>query len=500
VKSEMLVERVRRFALRHTLFEPGPVVVAVSGGADSLTLLHVLMALRDTFDITLHAATFDHGIRGAAGAQDVQAVREIAAKWDIPVTAGSADVPTLAKNWSLGLEAAARRARYDFLAQAAEALNIKQIATGHNQDDQAETVLMHVIRGSGLAGLRGMLPKMPLPSHNQLNLIRPLLETPRAEIDEYISALGIQPRTDATNLDTHYTRNRLRHDVLPLLAEINPQVRAALARTAETAREDYAALRFVEPTFTLHSWGLSMERIQFVALTRRQQRLLIHTAAERLSPGDMVSFERTQAAIDLVLQNNQPVSRIPLIGDLWFGTRGGHIWVGLGTLIGPDFNLSELEPTYPSNCPYLKTGTSIELDTPGFYALPGDGGVQWQLHVEAVQEATSSQGDSAGSGDGLTLLLRVEAGASVLLRTRRSGDVFRPRGMHGRTQKLKDALINMKIPASWRGHLPIVTINDRIAGFVVPTASGPKTRLAEDNSAGNDDSLWQFTFARLDPS
>src|SRR5258708_23076518 len=212
----------------------------------------------------------------------------------MPMVAGSADVPALAANWRLGLEAAARRARYDFLAHTADALNIRQIATGHNQDDQAETVLMHIIRGSGLAGLRGMLPVSPLPLHTHLSLIRPLLETPRAEIDAYISTLGIHPRVDVTNGDLRYTRNRLRHEVLPLLTEINPQVRAALARTAETAREDYAALRAAAPTFKVHAWVLSMKREEFVALPTSQQRILIPEPAERLSPGDMVSFERSE--------------------------------------------------------------------------------------------------------------------------------------------------------------------------------------------------------------
>src|SRR4051812_46050386 len=127
----MILRSVRAFCHEHSLLAPGPLVVAVSGGADSITLLHVLIDLRSMFGIEPHVATFDHQIRGSAGAADVQFVCNLAREWGVPVTTGTADVPALAREWSSGLEAAARRVRYAFLAETAHAIGAKAIATGH---------------------------------------------------------------------------------------------------------------------------------------------------------------------------------------------------------------------------------------------------------------------------------------------------------------------------------------------------------------------------------
>src|SRR5258708_23619891 len=127
-----LRDQVFAYILKHDLFRPGPVVIAVSGGADSLALLHLLLTLRDKLNLTPHAATFDHRIRGEAGAADVAFVRQIGATWGIPISAGSADVPTLSREWGMGLEQAARKARYSFLADTAHQTRSDTIATCHN--------------------------------------------------------------------------------------------------------------------------------------------------------------------------------------------------------------------------------------------------------------------------------------------------------------------------------------------------------------------------------
>jgi tRNA(Ile)-lysidine synthase len=287
---ETLQTVVRTFCTEHALFKPGRVVVAVSGGADSLALLHLLNAIRETFGIVLHVATYDHGLRGTAGAEDAAYVRETAEKWGLPVTVGGGDVPTLAAEWRLGLEAAARRARYAFLIETARAVNAETVATGHHQDDQAETVLLHVLRGAGLAGLRGMLPVTQL---GEVRLVRPLLAVARAELTAYLAAAGLTPRHDATNDDLTYTRNRLRHQVMPLLRGINPDVSSALARLAETAREDYAALLATLPPVA----PPRLPRPDFLAMKPAVQRLWLRCAAAELRPGIELSFERTSAAI-----------------------------------------------------------------------------------------------------------------------------------------------------------------------------------------------------------
>ncbi len=305
-----LLEEVRAFCRAEGLFAGGErVLVAVSGGADSLALLHILNALRADLGVTLHAATFDHGLRGRQGAEDAAFVAKIAAAWQIPCTVGSADVPRLATAWRLGTEAAARRARYACLRETAAQIGAACIATGHHLDDQAETVLLHVIRGSGLAGLRGILPRS---EREGVRLVRPLLAVPHTDLVGYVAALGITPCDDPSNADLNYARNKVRHAILPLLREINPSVVASLARMAATLREDYAALLASLPPYV----PPSIRREEFLGLPLALRRLWLRAAVAHLAPDHELSFERVEAAIRFV-ERLRKVGGVQLGGGLW---------------------------------------------------------------------------------------------------------------------------------------------------------------------------------------
>ncbi|MCB9453227.1 MAG: tRNA lysidine(34) synthetase TilS [Anaerolineaceae bacterium] len=216
---------------QHTL-----VVVAVSGGADSLALLHILQELRPRLECDLHVATLDHGLRGADGAADAHFVAATAAAWGLPVTIGNTNVPALMEQTGQGVETSARQARYAFLAGVARDVGASLVATAHHADDQAETILLHLLRGSGLRGLRGMAFHAALPGFPEITLVRPLLATSRTEIETYCREHHLTPRHDATNQDTTLLRNHIRHDILPQLQTINPQIVPTLMNLSESAQ------------------------------------------------------------------------------------------------------------------------------------------------------------------------------------------------------------------------------------------------------------------------
>ena len=226
-----IVNRVGHFARLHELWRLGDrVLLAVSGGADSLCMLSVMASLAPRHGISLTVAYLHHGMRGEVADAEERWVGGQAASLDLPFTAGHADVPGLAREEKLGIEEAGRLARRRFLDRVAEEVGAHHVATAHTRSDHVESVLLHLFRGSGLQGLIG------IPPNGYGNRVRPMLCLDRMETEAYCAAVGLVPRQDPANEDMAYQRNRIRRIVLPLLREqINPAVDDAIARASQTA-------------------------------------------------------------------------------------------------------------------------------------------------------------------------------------------------------------------------------------------------------------------------
>lgn len=232
-----LEERVLKEIVEKGLMRSGETVLAaVSGGSDSMALLALLLALRERLGICLEAAHFEHGIRAERSRQDMRFVCEVCARWGVVCHTGTGDVPQLARTWKCSLEDAARRARYVFLDETALRCGATKIALGHQMEDQAETLLLHLTRGCGLEGLAAMRPL-------QGNRVRPLLGVHRQELRLYLTAREILWREDETNGEPCCARNALRLGVMPQLRRINPRVEEALCRAAAHAAEAAKLLR-----------------------------------------------------------------------------------------------------------------------------------------------------------------------------------------------------------------------------------------------------------------
>lgn len=208
----------------------GAVLCALSGGRDSMAMLHILSLLAEEGGFRVAAAHFNHRLRPTAD-RDEAFVRNWCREYEIPLTCGAGDVKSLAAREGLGVEDAARKLRYAFLETTARDMGAERIATAHHREDNAETVLLHLLRGSGLQGLGGIAPVRG-------KIVRPLLETSRAEIDEYVTRNTLPYVEDESNQDARFTRNRLRLEVLPLLEEISPGCGARIAAAAELLREE----------------------------------------------------------------------------------------------------------------------------------------------------------------------------------------------------------------------------------------------------------------------
>ncbi|NWF68219.1 MAG: tRNA lysidine(34) synthetase TilS [Chloroflexi bacterium] len=444
------------------LFPAGSVVVvAVSGGADSLALLHVLRTLAAALKIRLHAATLDHGLRGEAGAADARFVVEQCRAWGIPVTVESI---TLASD--ADIEAQARRARYAFLARAAQQVGASLVAVAHHADDQAETVLLRLLRGSGTFGLRAMAFQVPyVDGVVPVTIVRPLLAVTRAQIESYCRENGLTPRHDATNDDTDYTRNYLRHEIMPRLLTINPQAVAALCRLAQSAALEQDLLDSLLPDMVTdrltrsETPRVTIERSAFVALHPALQRRWLHAAVTRLGHAADASYERIVAAVQVAL-TGQVGARVQFPHGLWM--RVDYQTIVLETAAAQPEKWTILLPE----------NAEIMVNIPGDTSIPG---AAWSLRASLYAEQYCAR-------------LALPAGARVLLRTRRRGERFAPLGLGGHTQKLSEWLIDHKVPRALRDSIPLLVVNGQVAAILY----GAQWPIAESFKVGDKSEVTMY--------
>ncbi len=452
-----MLRAVRRTVQRYRLLNAGDtVVIGVSGGPDSLCLLHVLRALALEFGARLHVAHLHHGLRGAEADADAAFVANLAADYSLPFTGERVDVTALASQTGASLEEAAREARYAFLGRLAEQIGAAAVAVGHNADDQAETVLMHLLRGSGLAGLRGMQVRsaFPLPTLSPLKqplslagcrLIRPLLFTSRQDILTYCAAHGLTPRCDRSNEDTTFFRNRLRHELLPYLERYNPQIRRILGSTAAVLADDYDLLR----QDLADAWPKVVWR-------EEGDRLVLRLNVWRRLP---TALQRSvlREAIHRLRATLRNINYIHVDNAFWLlheGTAGDRMTLpaGLELVLGYDrFAIGNTGVDLPlDDLPQL-LADRLSLPLTGCVNLGG-----WQVETTLLGPADLPPAWRNNTDPWQAWLDADVLGPEPALRIRQAGESFQPLGMGGRHKPLAEYFTNAKIPAAARPRWPLL--------------------------------------------
>lgn len=424
---EEVFSAVQRAITTHRLLQPGErVVVAVSGGADSIVLLHCLLRLRGPYSLDLCVAHFDHRLRETSR-QDALFVEGVAASWGLPVTTG-----TWAREGrrNRSLQAEARQARYRFLEEVASRVGATKIALGHNRDDQAETVLLHLLRGSGLRGLRGMLPR------SDQRLIRPLLDVGREEIEAYVKAHQLSFGEDPSNRDLRYRRNRVRWRLVPLLErEYNPSVTRGLARMAALIAEDEATLDEIARASLKGLVGIEGETIclglsSLQALAPAIRRRILERAIRGVTPGAYLTASHLEAVDRLTAPGGPKETSLPQDMRAW--RAHGFLYVGRRR---PESGSSPVRE---------------ELPVPGEVLIPA-----WGVRVEAAIQAVPMT-DIRSAGPERAYVDWKQVVPPLEVRSWRSGDRFRPLGLKG-SKKVQDLFVDAKVPRESREQVPIVT-------------------------------------------
>jgi tRNA(Ile)-lysidine synthase len=432
---ERLLERVRHYAARHSLWTEGTrVIAAVSGGSDSVALAFLLrdLAARDEL-VFAGLAHLNHHVRGADADADAAFCRALAGRLGVAAVIGDADVPGDAKTHQVSIEVAGRHARQRFFQEAIESVKADRVAVAHTRDDQAETVILRLARGAGSSGLAAMTPRRD-------HLIRPLLDSTRSELQDFLRAIPETWREDATNLELAIPRNRVRHAVMPELRAINAQADAALARAAEILRGDdeflerlanAAFLRCVQTGVDHETVTLDVPEFAKLpaALARRVARYALETANPSRSYG-LEEVDELRRALAGGTNGNIPGLRMErLAATVVLTNRAPHD-------AGP---VDSLE---------------LRLDVPGTVEAPRGG---WTVSaVGPLPPADPKKGLQHPTGTTAVMVDASGIGSHLIVRYRRPGDRLTPLGAPGR-KKVQDVLVDRKVPRDDRDAVPIVT-------------------------------------------
>ena len=435
----MLKRFVENLKSRALVEKGDTVVLGVSGGPDSLCMLSLFLQIKDAWELTLLPVHLNHGIRGEAARRDAEKVAEYCRQNRLEGLFFERDVAALAESQGLSLEEAGRNERRKLLQEAARRVGARRIALGQNKNDQAETILMRLMRGTGLEGLAGI-------AHEREGLwIRPILIFTRREIEAYCMEKNLAPCIDQTNLEPLYTRNKIRLELIPYMEKaFNPDVVGALCRMGELAGIDHACLdALAEAAFEemIRETDGNMVRIDRAAYSRRPEALrtrILRKALERSGSGlKDISRERLGAA-DGLADARGGEKRIQFPGGVEVRTTPDSLLIGKAALFEP---MPPFERRLPMGgaCEVPEAAVRIEtvLLPAGQASLESDG--PWCVHVDRD---------------------KIEA-SSLTVRNRRKGDRFMPLGMKG-SKKLKDFLIDEKVDPLCRDRVVLVCDGSRI--------------------------------------
>jgi tRNA(Ile)-lysidine synthase len=431
----LLLPAVRNFAQSEKLFEPDlRVLVAVSGGPDSVALLHALSRLGSEWGLRLGVAHFDHALRGQASRQDARFVADLARDLGLPLHAGEGDVRGLAQVNKISLQMAARRLRLEFLEKVRRADHYDRVALGHTADDQVELLFLRLLRGAGTEGLKGMWPR------TSTGLVRPLLAVGKEVLLAWLHQENLAYREDLSNLSHRYLRNRVRLDLLPQLQrDYNPRLKAAVWRLMAILQEDErlltatadAALNTVARWITPEWAALSIPRWQ--ALSPAVRTRLLRIILGRFLSHQEVTSSQTKNLADLAQGNKS----------------GGTMIIGTCQVARAGQELHFFPPLPPP------AGIDSTL-------LPGLGTVEspdgWRLEARNL---SGLQRDRRPASPALVRLNSDQVSFPLTLRSVLPGDRFWPAGAPG-ARKMQDFLVDAKIPRWLRPHLPLVVSGERI--------------------------------------
>ena len=446
------VQRTHHFITQHQMIQPKEtVLVGVSGGVDSLALLYALHTLRHQLDCQFHVAHLDHGFREDSAADAVYVSKQ-ADRLGVPISSTRTDVPQLMRAQKLSAEVAARRARYQFYESVSERVGAAKIALGHHRDDQAETVLMNLLRGAGVSGLKGILPV------REGKFIRPLLAFSRKEVEDFVAQLGLQPRCDTTNYQLNHLRNRIRLELIPALERTyNSNLQNTLSQTTELLRAEsdylevlaydaFQACRVESCTPGTVALDRRLFQEHHLALCRRILRLAVVEVFGETKDFYFNHFESMLNLIDGETPNS--VLHLP---------NGGEFRRVYDRVL--------IQKSTESHAPF-----EYEIAAPGHTPLPLLDAEMIATVVEQPMNHTAADKFPDGKCQAVFDLDRLQL--PLTLRQRRDGDRFHPFGMRG-TKKLKNLLIDAKIPQQERERVPVLVNGDEIIWVVGYRTSEP---------------------------
>lgn len=439
MKKMDLISKAKKTIDRHQMIKPGDrILVAVSGGPDSVALLLVLLALKQKFNLSLFIAHVNHKLRGKESDKDQEFVRKLVSDLNLKLYTKSFQVKKEAQRLKLSVEECARKIRYDYLNKMADRLKAQKIALGHNFNDQAETILLRLIRGSGSLGLSGIPPIKD-------RIIRPLIEIKREEIETFLKKKKIPFRIDSSNLRTDYLRNKVRLRLLPILKKgYNPKIEEVLNRTASILRAEEifisqkALKAYPKVILREQNEKIILDLKRFSRYDDSIKRFMIRNCVKKLK-GDLkeLTFDKVESLLNLIHKGKSGKS-VDLLDDIYGDITKDYISI------------------------YKKKTKEFNYTL----SLPGKRELK-KLKVSIDSEILFSQSKrNIKNKDNLTAFLDMNRLKPPLrLRNRKNGDRFKPLGMKG-TKSVADYLVDLKVPRCDRDEVMLLTSRNNIAWLV----------------------------------